>query len=139
MGLRDFADGTTKPLPRKGWSEGSAQGHTPVWSQFYPGQTQEVTRSTFLFFNLLLLLLLLVGLDLNSGLHAQASTLQLEPYLLHFVVVILEIGSHELFPQAGLLMSVSQVARITGVSHHHLSFLPGLFLRFHSSGVCQVH
>jgi hypothetical protein len=25
------------------------------------------------------------------------------------------------------------------VSHHHLSFLPGLFLRFHSSGVCQVH
>jgi hypothetical protein len=37
--------------------------------------------------------------------------------LVHFTMVILEIGeSQELFAQAGLLISASQVARITGMS-----------------------
>jgi hypothetical protein len=48
---------------------------------------------------------------LNSGLHTPV----------HCVLVILEVGSWEVFAQAGLKpqFSASQIARITGVSHQH--------------------
>jgi hypothetical protein len=48
----------------------------------------------------------------------------------HFALVILEMGSCKLFPRADLLISVSQVARITGVSHWH----PILILLFLKRG-----
>jgi hypothetical protein len=45
-------------------------------------------------------LVIVVGFFLNSGLQAcKAGALPLE---LHFTLVILEMGSHELFPQADL-------------------------------------
>jgi hypothetical protein len=41
--------------------------------------------------------------SLNSGFHTHsAGTLPLEPPHLHFALVILEMGFHELFSQAGL-------------------------------------
>jgi hypothetical protein len=53
----------------------------------------------------------------------------------HFALVILEMGSHELFVLAGveLLISASQVARITDMNHQcpaHQPFLLWLFLRY---------
>jgi hypothetical protein len=49
----------------------------------------------------------------------------------HFALVILEMGSLELFVWAGLepwsfWISVSQVARITGANHQHLAHVPKL-------------
>jgi hypothetical protein len=73
-----------------------------------------------------------VGLSLNSGLYAWASP------AFHFAVVILEMGSWELFAwggpelQSSLSHSASQVARIVGVTPWHPANLRsfGFFLQY---------
>jgi hypothetical protein len=59
--------------------------------------------------------------DLNSGLHTRKKgTLLLQPHLYSIALVILEMGSHELFAWVGLNQPpnlVSQVSRIIGESH----------------------
>jgi hypothetical protein len=78
-------------------------------------------RCFFVWFLLLLLLgFFLVGLGFNSGLHtckSRHSTVW-TTLPIHFSLVILEMGSHKLFAQAGLKLicqiSASQIARITG-------------------------
>jgi hypothetical protein len=70
---------------------------------------------------------LLEGLGLNLGLHACSAGYHLSHTSAHFAVIILEMGrvSRTIclgWPQTAVfLISASQVARITGVSHFHLS------------------
>jgi hypothetical protein len=62
-----------------------------------------------------------LGFEL-SVLHVQSKhsgTLLIEPYLWPIFALVLDMGSHQLFAQAGL-QSASQVTRIIGMSHWHL-------------------
>jgi hypothetical protein len=64
-----------------------------------------------------------LGFELrHSNLQSSCSTAQATPPV-HFSLVILEIGSHELFPWADLKtmtlpISGSQITSITGVNYH---------------------
>jgi hypothetical protein len=124
----------TKPN-KQDWGCSSVVEHWPSICEAWASSLTPQTNKQTAYLSLTILIFFLFG---GTGVWPQGFILENQVLYawatppVHFVLVILEMGSHDLFAQAGLklLISASQLVRIIGVSHQDRVLV---FLRTYSN------